>query len=59
VSQSPETTKLTVEELREGPLPRGPEKNTDTTDRPIRDDVRRTVAAALARSLHRSKHPTP
>lgn len=47
---------LTVQELEPEPLAAGPEDTVSTTDRPVREEVRRTVAAMLAREL--SKRPT-
>ena len=42
-------TSPTVKELKQETLPA--DSQASNTDRPIKDDARRTVAAALARSL--------
>lgn len=53
---SPDKEKgLTVRELEQSILESGP--NVTTTDIPIRDDVRRTVAAALTKALAAKNRP--
>jgi len=49
--------KITIRELTSEPLEQNGPTSTSTRQTPVREDVRRTVGAALARALDRARKP--
>jgi hypothetical protein len=54
MTKKPTEPRMSVRELTPEPLPAQPENATTTTDRPVSEETRRTIAAVLMNELRKT-----